>query len=181
MRDRLRMVVTALMTCNAAFAQNRPPNSVLDPAFATIPFDRWLTEQDQAHFQWSAKISGGQLANSQRLSARVDVQVDGNKLVKRRGIGELAFFVQFSDSDRRLFQSTATVACFSPTARLNCRRLQTQPANRTSSLHKPRWWCRAIITSTSRSSIPGTSSPRRSARERVTVGYGSAIPHKPRQ
>jgi hypothetical protein len=109
MRDRLRIVVTALMTCNAAFAQNRPSNSVLDPAFATIPFDRWLTEHDQAHFRWSAQISGGQLANSQRLSARVDVQVDGNELVKRRGIGELAFFVQFSDSDRRLFQSHGAI------------------------------------------------------------------------
>src|SRR5580700_4606285 len=88
-----------------AFAQNTPSNSSPDPAFAKIPFDRWLTERDQGHFQWTARISNAELANSQRLRVHVEIQVDGNELVKRRSQGELVFFTQFSDSDHRRFQN----------------------------------------------------------------------------
>jgi hypothetical protein len=80
-----------------------------DPAFATIPFDHWLTEPDQAHFQWKAKVSGGHLTNLQRLGATVDVEVDGNELANRRGRGQLAVFVQFSDTDHRIFQSHGAI------------------------------------------------------------------------
>lgn len=80
-----------------------------DPAFATIPFDHWLTEHDQAHFQWTAKVSGGHLTNLQRLGAAVDIEIDGNELAKRRGRGQLAVFVQFSDTDHRVFQSHGAI------------------------------------------------------------------------
>jgi hypothetical protein len=89
----------------AAFAQNPPSNSPPDPAFAKIPFDRWLTERDQGHFQWTARISNVELANSQRLRVHVEIQVDGNELVKRRSQGELVFFTQFSDTDHHRFQN----------------------------------------------------------------------------
>lgn len=101
----MRSLVTVLVISIAAFAQNPPTDSGPDPAFAAIPFDLWLAERDQAHFQWSARVSGGELDSSQRLRARVDIQVDGHELVKRRGRGELAFFVQFSDRDHHVFQS----------------------------------------------------------------------------
>ena len=80
-----------------------------DPAFPTIPFDHWLTEQDQAHFQWTAKVIGGRLTNLQRLGATVDVEVDGNELANRRGRGELAIFIQFSDADHRVYQTHGAI------------------------------------------------------------------------
>src|SRR5579864_8250592 len=105
MRDGLRLFVWVLIASAAAFPQNGHDTSAADPALPDIPFDRWLAERDPARFQWSARISGVALANSQRLRARLEVEVDGNELVKRRGQGDLIFFVRFTDSDRRVFQT----------------------------------------------------------------------------
>lgn len=103
-------VSAALLAALAAPAQNTPPGSLSDPAFATIPFDHWLTETGQSHFQWSAKAYDVRLSNLQRLSARVDIIIDGNELAHRRDSkGELALFIQFSDNDHRVFQSHGAV------------------------------------------------------------------------
>jgi hypothetical protein len=100
----LRMAAAFLAALSPAFAQD-----TLDPAFTKIPFDSWLTDRDQSPFQWSARTSGGELANLQRLRARVEITVDGNEVAKRQGHGELVFFVQFSDSDHRRYQSHGTI------------------------------------------------------------------------
>jgi hypothetical protein len=108
--SKLYCLLAAQLTALCVFAQNPPPDSFSDPAFAQIPFDRWLTESGQSHFQWSAKVSGVRLANSQRLEARVDIVIDGNELAHRRSPkGELALFIQFSDGDHRVFQSHGAV------------------------------------------------------------------------
>ena len=101
-------LLLSVVVC-VAFAENPPSNSPPDPAFAKIPFDRWLTERDQGHFQWTARISNAELANSQRLRVIVEIQVDGNELVKRRGKGELVFFTQFSDNEHRRFQNHGAI------------------------------------------------------------------------
>jgi hypothetical protein len=98
-----KRILPAILFSLSAFAQS------LDPAFATIPFDHWLTEHDQAHFQWTVKVSGGHLTNMQRLGATVEIEIDGNELANRRGRGELALFVQFSDSDHRVFQNHGAI------------------------------------------------------------------------
>jgi hypothetical protein len=100
----LREVILAGMIFSLSASAQSP-----DPVFRTIPFDQWLTERDQAHFQWNAKVSGGHLTNTQRLGASVDVEVDGNELAKRRGRGELAIFVQFSDTDHRVYQTHGSI------------------------------------------------------------------------
>jgi hypothetical protein len=94
-------VVTAFLAALAA----APAQDMLDPAFAKVPFDRWLTDRDQSRFQWSARVTGGELSGFQRLRARIEITVDGNELVKRRGPGELAYFIQFTDGDHRRYQS----------------------------------------------------------------------------
>jgi hypothetical protein len=109
MRDGLHALVAVLAVAAAAWAEDRPSLPAPDPAFAKIPFERWLTERDQDGFKWSVRVSGGELANLQRLGARLDIQVDGEELVKRRGAGELVFFVQFSDAAHRLYQSHAAI------------------------------------------------------------------------
>jgi hypothetical protein len=83
----------------------RAQGSSPDPAFKTIPFDRWIEEGDQAHIRWTARILPVELSHHQRLQAKVDIQVDGNELVRRRGKGFLVMLVQFSDSENRIYQT----------------------------------------------------------------------------
>jgi len=68
-----------------------------------------VAQRNQAPFHWSARVSGAVLANSQRLRTRVEIEVDGNELIKRRGEGELVFFVEFKDSDGRVFQTRQAI------------------------------------------------------------------------
>jgi hypothetical protein len=98
----LRLLSLAAFCALATFGQN-------DPAFDRIPFDRWITGADQAHFLWNAQVSGGFLTATQRLGARVDVTVDGNELAKRRGPGQLVVFIQLSDADHRTFQTHGVI------------------------------------------------------------------------
>jgi hypothetical protein len=77
----------------------------LDPAFKTIPFDSWVDQGDQAHIRWTARVLPVELSNHQRLQAKIDIQVDGNELARRRGKGHLVVLVQFSDSDNRVYQT----------------------------------------------------------------------------
>jgi hypothetical protein len=99
-------VVTALLAAVAAASAQ----DMLDPAFAKIPFDQWFTDRDQSRFQWGVRVTGNELARLQRLRAHVEITVDGNELVRRRGHGELAYFVQFTDSDNRRYQSHGSIA-----------------------------------------------------------------------
>ncbi len=76
-----------------------------DPAFVGIPFDKWLAEGDQGKFHWSARVAAGELSNHQRLRAKIELQVDGNDLINRRGHGFLVMLVQIEDADHRIYRS----------------------------------------------------------------------------
>jgi hypothetical protein len=77
-----------------------------DPTFRDIPFDDWVSHpQSRDHFQWSVHVTGGILTNFQRLMARVDLFVDAAEIAKRKGRGELKFYLQFTGSDQRKFQT----------------------------------------------------------------------------
>ena len=77
----------------------------LDPAFKSIPFDSWIDQGDQAHIRWTAHVLPVELSHHQRLEAKLDIQVDGNELARRRGKGFLVILVQFSDSENRVYQT----------------------------------------------------------------------------
>jgi hypothetical protein len=87
------------------FAQAGSP----DPLFATIPFDRWLAGPGEAQIRWTTRIPMVGLSVHQRLRARVEIQVDGSELVKRRGHGQLIMLVQLTDSDNRVYQTHAGI------------------------------------------------------------------------
>jgi len=76
-----------------------------DPAFKNIPFDSWMDQGDQAHIRWTAHVLPVELSNHQRLQAKIDIQVDGNELARRRGKGFMVILVQFTDSDNRVYQT----------------------------------------------------------------------------
>jgi hypothetical protein len=68
-----------------------------DSVFASVPFDSWFTGSEQSHFHWSARVSNPRLTNYQRISARVEIEVEGSDLAKRRGEGTFLMFMQFTD------------------------------------------------------------------------------------
>lgn len=76
-----------------------------DPVFSQVPFNQWLSEGDQSHIRWSARISEPQLSTHQRLIASVDVEVDGAELARRRGRGQFLVLLQVSDEKGRVWQN----------------------------------------------------------------------------
>jgi hypothetical protein len=80
-------------------------DSSRDPAFAAVPFDQWLADSEQPRLHWSTRVQAVELSNFQRLRARVDIQVDGEEVAKRRGRGFLVMLVQFNDSEGRVYQT----------------------------------------------------------------------------
>jgi hypothetical protein len=74
-----------------------------------LPLESWLAEGDQAHIRWTARVLGIELSNQQRLRARIELEVDGNELVKRRGKGFLIMAVQFNDSQDRAYQTRKAI------------------------------------------------------------------------
>jgi hypothetical protein len=87
------------------FAQPGSP----DPFFSTIPFDRWLAERAEGQIRWTTRIPMVELSIHQRLLARVEIQIDGNELVKRRGHGQLVMLAQLTDSDNRAYQTHTAI------------------------------------------------------------------------
>ena len=77
----------------------------LDRVFSVVPFERWLAEGEPTNLRWSVRVGGAELNNHQRLQTKVEIQVDGNELVSRRGHGELVVMIQFEDGAKRLYQS----------------------------------------------------------------------------
>ena len=75
------------------------------PRFSVVPFERWLAEGGPTNLRWSVRVGAAELNNHQRLQSRVEIQVDGNELVSRRGHGELGVLIQFEDSAKRLYQT----------------------------------------------------------------------------
>jgi len=104
MHATLRRFAAASLFASAA-ALGAQSGGSPDPAFAAIPFDRWIDEGDQAHIHWTAKALPVELSNHQRLEAKVEIVLDGNELVRRRGKGYMAMLVQFTDSQDRVYQT----------------------------------------------------------------------------
>jgi len=84
-------------------------NGALDPAFSAMPFERWLAEGEPTSLRWSVRVGAALLNNHQRLQTRVEVQVDGNELVSRKGHGELGVMIQFEDSAKRFYQTHGAI------------------------------------------------------------------------
>ena len=85
----------------AGLAQEGSP----DPAFAAVPFDQWLAGNEAPRIRWTTRVLPANLSRFQRLRARVEIQVEGEEVAKRRGRGSLVMLVQFNDSQGRAYQT----------------------------------------------------------------------------
>lgn len=83
----------------------KPPNpGSRDAVFGPLPFDAWLSQNLQSHIHWTARVSPPALSNYQRLSTRVEIEVDGPELAKRRGKGQFLMLIQFTDEHGGVWQ-----------------------------------------------------------------------------
>lgn len=80
-----------------------------DPAFDTIPFDKWLSENNQAHFHWSVNVPHAELSFHQRLATRVAITVDGRDFATRRREGEFVYFLQITDANGARYQNHGSI------------------------------------------------------------------------
>lgn len=105
------MVRNSVVLCltAACLAQGAGQRGTLDPAFAKFPFDRWLSESDQAIFHWTVNVPHAELSFHQRLLARVEISVDGRDLESRRADGKLVLLLQITDHDGTRYQDHGSV------------------------------------------------------------------------
>jgi hypothetical protein len=97
----LRAALLFVFVGGAGLAQIGDP----DPVFAAVPFGQWLAGSEQPRIRWTTRVLPAELSKFQRLQTRVDIQVDGEEVAKRRGRGSLVMLVQFNDSQGRAYQT----------------------------------------------------------------------------
>jgi hypothetical protein len=97
--------VVYLLLVGAAWGQTE----ALDPSFAKIPFERWLSERESSTIRWTAGVSRPELSFHLRLATKVEVKVDGRDLETRRGDGRLVFLVQITGRDGARYQEHGSI------------------------------------------------------------------------
>ena len=112
MRLNFQIVLTWIylgVAATLAIAQsNVPSNAPLKNAealFPGVPFERWLAEGSRSPIRWTAQVTAPVLSNYQRLQGRVEIQLDGDELVKRRGHGQLVVLIGLVDHDKHVYRT----------------------------------------------------------------------------
>ncbi len=79
-----------------------PTITAVRPPSRAIPVEDWLKEPENNLFRWTVRVGPAQLSPYQRLLVRIQIQVDGEELVKRRGKGPFLMAVRVRDSQGKL-------------------------------------------------------------------------------
>lgn len=72
--------------------------------FAATPLKHWLSEGPVVQIPWKVKIFKRGLSIHQRLTERVEVEMNGRELEKRAGKGRMVLLVQVTDANGREFR-----------------------------------------------------------------------------
>ena len=99
-----RFLLLAILGCAGTFSAWGQPN-VPAVLFPGIPFEKWLAEAGRPQIRWTARVAEPELSIYQRLRVRVDMTVDGEELVKRRGHGQLVVFAGVEDSGKNVYRT----------------------------------------------------------------------------
>ena len=106
LRNALPLVLLDLLAAGSAA---RAQSGGHDRAFSKVPFDTWMADGDQKHFRWTVRMGGTELSGHQRLLTKIEVQVDGNELVSRRGHGQLVMMIQIQDKAEQVYQAHGVI------------------------------------------------------------------------
>ncbi len=79
-------------------------NGSLDPLFTKLNFSEWKNDKSTVPFKWNVEIDPIVLSNHQRFLTQINVRIDGEELLSRKGNGELLVLFQFQDSAGHLYQ-----------------------------------------------------------------------------
>ncbi len=90
---RISYLYVLAMTATAALGQSSRP----DPAFDSIPFDKWLKGGQSAKIDWSLTVDPPILTELQRLRTTVVATVDGSVVAKWRSSGQMVLFLEVRD------------------------------------------------------------------------------------
>jgi len=105
---RLRRATRRLLAVTILSALSTPAfagkDGLFDPEFNKVPFAEWFTGKADIGFKWSERILPVVLSVHQRLLAQIEIRVDGRELARRRGLGKLIFYFEFTDSQGRKYQ-----------------------------------------------------------------------------
>jgi len=104
-RFALYVLLSALAAVPLVAQSGAAQPGLTDPVFSQVPFDQWLSGSDQSRMRWDTRVSEPALSSHQRLVTRVDVEVDGAELVRRRGKGQFLVLVQVNDEKGRAWQT----------------------------------------------------------------------------
>ena len=88
---------------SAAQAQSRET----DLAFQAVPFREWLSEGPKAQLPWRARIFAPELSQHQRIWVRIQIEVDGNELLKKCCDGRSVALVEITDQQGRAYRNYA--------------------------------------------------------------------------
>jgi Cu/Ag efflux protein CusF len=92
-------LVAVALFCTPAFAAD-----ARDPIFSRLHFDDWQVDKAKAPFKWTMEMHPVVLSNHQRWLSQVDVRIDGEELLTRRGTGALLVLFQFQDAAGTVYQ-----------------------------------------------------------------------------
>ena len=68
-----------------------------EAAFAAVPFEQWTAEGAKAELPWHPRITSPKLTLHQRIAVGLEVELDGNELIKRCCDGQAIALVEIRD------------------------------------------------------------------------------------
>lgn len=104
--ERFGVLLLVTLLCGLAsvpFAHAQSP--AVEAAFAAVPFQQWVTEGAKVDLPWHPRIASPKLTLHQRIAVRVEVELDGNELVKRCCDGQAIALVEITDKQRHTYRN----------------------------------------------------------------------------
>lgn len=95
------VALCSLLSVSLAHAQSHPAEA----AFAAVPFQQWAAEGAKAGLPWHPRITPPKLTMHQRIAIQVEVDLDGNELVKRCCDGQAVALVEIRDEQGRIYRN----------------------------------------------------------------------------
>lgn len=92
-KRRFLVALCSLGCVPLTYAQSRN----VEAAFAAVPFEQWTAEGAKAELPWHPRITSPKLTLHQRMAVGLEVELDGNELVKRCCDGQAIALVEIRD------------------------------------------------------------------------------------
>jgi hypothetical protein len=102
-------VASARLVAQSSTPRSFSPGAFSPGAFSKVPFDQWLGEPDQKGIRWTIHVAEPELSNHQRLASRLEINVDGAELARRRGEGSFVLLMQISDEQNHNWRDFESV------------------------------------------------------------------------